>query len=145
MKYSSKCYIFIYDSILRIKILRIFKTKWFDRFTRKNDINDSILIEAIERAENGLIDADLGNGIIKQRIARIGQGKSRGYRSIIIIKRGEIAFFAFAFSKNEKDNLSQGEGEEFKNMAKHLLSITGSDLSEGLRKGYFLEIDKRDD
>jgi len=30
--------------------LRIFKTKWFDRFTRKNDINNSILIDAVKRA-----------------------------------------------------------------------------------------------
>lgn len=73
--------------------MRIFKTKWFDRFAHKNDIKNPMLAEAIERAKNGLIDADLGGGIIKQRIARVGQGKSRGYRSIIVIKREQMAFF----------------------------------------------------
>lgn len=125
--------------------MRIFKTKWFDRFARKNNINNSMLIEAIERAKNGLIDADLGSGVIKQRVARIGQGKSRGYRSIIIINYGEIAFFVFGFSKNERDNLRQDEGEKFRDMARYLLSMPKIDLSEGLTKGDFVEVDRRDE
>jgi hypothetical protein len=122
--------------------LRIFKTKWFDRFTNKNNIDDSILIEAVERARNGLIDADLGSGVIKQRIARKGQGKSRGYRSIIIINYEEIAFFVFGFSKNERDNLRQDEVEEYRELARDLLLIQEKDLSEGLAEGDFVEIER---
>ena len=122
--------------------MRIFKTKWFDRFTSKNSIDDSILIEAVERAKNGLIDADLGSGVIKQRIARKGQGKSRGYRSIIIINYEEIAFFVFGFSKNERDNLRQDEVEEYRELARDLLLIQEKDLSEGLAEGDFVEIER---
>ncbi|WP_447415009.1 type II toxin-antitoxin system RelE/ParE family toxin, partial [Clostridium perfringens] len=60
--------------------MRIFKTKWVARFVRRERISDADLKEAIERAERGLIDADLGGGLIKQRVARPGQGRSGGFR-----------------------------------------------------------------
>lgn len=62
---------------------RIFKTRWFERFVRKEKIPDSVLVDAVARAEKGLVDADLGGGVVKQRIARAGQGESGGYRTII--------------------------------------------------------------
>ncbi len=40
--------------------MRIFKTKAFARFVRKERIGDEQLVEAVERAEAGTIDADLG-------------------------------------------------------------------------------------
>lgn len=73
--------------------MRVFKTKWFDRFVRKNNINDFMLLDAVDRSLKGLIDADLGGGLIKQRVSRAGQGKSRGYRTIIILSHGEKYFF----------------------------------------------------
>ena len=50
--------------------MRVFKTKEFVRFARKEKVGDGDLCAAIERAERGLIDAALGGGLIKQRIAR---------------------------------------------------------------------------
>jgi hypothetical protein len=65
---------------------RVFKTKWFQRFARKEKLADAALLEAADRAEKGQIDADLGGGVIKQRIARTGKGKSGGYRTIILLR-----------------------------------------------------------
>jgi hypothetical protein len=62
--------------------LRVFKTKEFARFARREDVDDERLCEAVDRAERGLVDADLGGGIIKQRIARKGQGRRGGYRTL---------------------------------------------------------------
>lgn len=56
--------------------MRIFKTKWFARYARRERIEDRSLREAIRRAEQGLVDADLGGNVIKQRVAREGQGRS---------------------------------------------------------------------
>jgi hypothetical protein len=120
--------------------VRIFKTKWFDRFARKNDIHDSILIEAVERAENGLIDANLGNGIIKQRIARAGEGKSKGYPAVILLRKGDKAFFVAGFSKKDRDNLRQDEEADLREMAGNYLSLQESHLSELLAIGDFLEV-----
>jgi hypothetical protein len=122
--------------------LRIFKTKWFDRFAYKNDICNLALVEAVERAEKGLIDADLGKGVIKQRIARAGEGKSKGHRTIILLRKGERAFFVYGFSKKDRDNLRQDEEEDFREMAGHYLSLSETYLSELLAIGDFLEVKK---
>jgi len=73
--------------------VRIFKTKWFVRYARQERIGDYALREAIERAERGIVDADLGGGIIKQRVARTGQGRSVGYRVLIAYRYGDRAVF----------------------------------------------------
>ena len=71
LKYNALCYIF---SLKReTAITRIFKNGWFERFARKEKLTDSALREAIQRAESGLVDADLGGGVIKQRVARPGR------------------------------------------------------------------------
>jgi hypothetical protein len=71
---------------------RVFKTRWFERFARKENIRDTVLLDAVARAEAGQVDADLGGGVIKQRIARRGQGKSGGYRTIIFSAGGNVRF-----------------------------------------------------
>jgi hypothetical protein len=120
--------------------VRIFKTKWFDRFACKFDIPNSMLIEAVERAENGLVDADLGSGVLKQRIARAGEGKSKGHRAIILLRKGDRAFFVYGFSKKDRDSLRQDEEERFRKMAGSYFSLSESDLSGLLAIGDFMEV-----
>ena len=113
--------------------------EWFERFARREGIADAVLREAIARAEKGQIDADLGGGVIKQRIARPGQGKSKGYRSIVLFRRGARAFFVYGFSKSQRANIDDDEKEQFKEAAKIVLSLTESVLAERLKKGDFVE------
>lgn len=122
--------------------MRIFKTKWFDEFADKNVIHDAALIEAVERAEKGLVDADLGGGVIKQRVARDGQGRSRGHRVIILLRKGDRAFIVFGFSKNDQSNLRRDDQKDLKDMAKSYFSLSEIRLSEYLAKGDFVEIRK---
>jgi hypothetical protein len=89
--------------------VRIFKTKWLMRYARRERIADLSLREAIERAGRGLIDADLGGGIIKQRVARSGQGRSGGYRMLVAYRVGARAVFLYAFAKNERENIDPDE------------------------------------
>ena len=89
--------------------MRIFKTKWLVRYARRERIADRSLREAIERAGRGLIDADLGGGIIKQRVARSGQGRSGGYRMLVAYRSGVRAVFLYAFAKNERENIGSDE------------------------------------
>ena len=67
------------------------------------------MCEAVDRAESGLIDADLGGGVVKQRIARPSEGKSGGYRSIVLIRAGEKAFFVYGFPKSSRANVRKDE------------------------------------
>lgn len=125
--------------------MRIFKSKWFTRFARKERINDSKLRELIEDAEAGKIDADYGDGVIKQRIARPNEGKSGGYRAIILFKHGERSFFVYGFAKNERDNIDESDERDFKELAKVLLDASDEDLEILLSDGKYIEIEVESD
>ena len=122
--------------------MRVFKNAWFERFARKEKISAEALWEAIERAEQGQIDADLGGDVIKQRIARPGGGKSKGYRSIVLYRKDDKAFFVFGFPKSEQDNIREDEEVQFKKMAKRVLSLTDEQLQLLIAKGQFEEVVK---
>ena len=121
--------------------VRIFKNAWFERFARKQRIDDDALCEAIQRAEQGLIDADLGSGVIKQRVARPGQGKSGGYRTIILYRQESRALFVFGFAKSQQSNISDEEKAAFKQAAQHILSLSDEHLNAMIDKGQFSEVD----
>jgi hypothetical protein len=120
--------------------LRIFKSRWFERFARREGIADAVLREAVARAEKSQIDANLGGGVIKQRIARPGRGKSKGYRSIILFRRGARAFFVYGFSKSQRANINENEKEQFKEAATIVLSLKENVLAERLMRGDFVEV-----
>jgi len=103
----------------------IYKTKTFARFARRQSIKDLSLIEAIERARAGLIDADLGGGMIKQRIARAGRGRSGGHRTLIAYQAGNLAIFLFGFSKSETENITDDELEDLQLIATQWLTDAG--------------------
>ncbi len=119
--------------------MRIFKSAWFARFARREKIRDDVLKDAIARAENGVIDADLGGGVIKQRLARPGQGRSGGYRSIILIRTKQRAFFVYGFAKSERENIDPDELASFRKLALEYLALSDKQLemmlkNEGLRE-----------
>jgi hypothetical protein len=122
------------------EVLRIFKTKIFSKFAKKEQINDTALLEAVERAEKGLIDADLGGSIIKQRIRREGQGRSSGYRVVIAIRWKKRYVFITGFAKNEKDNLSDDELETAKDIASGWLNADANQIKFSLIAGELKEI-----
>lgn len=82
--------------------MKIFKNKWFAKFAREKGILDTDLCETVKDAESGLIDADYGGGVIKQRIARPNEGKSGGFRSIVLYRTKEKAFFVYGFPKKTR-------------------------------------------
>ena len=120
--------------------MRVFKNGWFRRYAEREHISDAALKEAIVRAREGLIDANLGGGLIKQRIARSGQGRSSGFRSVIVYRQGEVAFFVFGFAKNSVDNLNVVELREFRKMASYLLTLDDSQIDELMRCGQIEEV-----
>jgi len=121
--------------------VRIFKNAWFERFARKQKIQDGLLREAIRRAEQGLIDADLGGGVIKQRVARPGQGRSGGYRTLILYRQRHRAFFVYGFAKSQQANVSDEDIAAFKKAAQHVLDITDEQLSTLIANGHFSEVE----
>ena len=113
---------------------------WFRRFARREKIDDATLVDAISRASQGLIDADLGGGVIKQRIARRGQGKSGGYRTIIVFRQGEKAFFVYVFAKSSRDNLDEREQAVYRKAAKELLALSDAQIEQLLERQALAEV-----
>ena len=89
--------------------VKVFQTKWLTRFARRERITDESLRESIDRAERGVVDADLDGGLIKQRVAREGQGRSGGYRMLVAYRVQDRAVFLYGFAKNEQENISPDE------------------------------------
>jgi len=120
--------------------MRIFRNKAFTRFAKKAGLGDAVLCKAIREAERGLIAADLGGGMIKQRIARPGQGKSGGFRTLIILKAGVRAFFVYGFAKNEKDNIGKDDLAALKILASELLAYEDQAIARALESGTLMEV-----
>jgi hypothetical protein len=121
--------------------MRVFKTKPFARFASHEGITDEELCEAVYQAERGLIDADLGGGVIKQRLAREGQGKSGGFRSILLFRRGSKAFFVYGFAKSDRDNIRRDELKAFRKLAGEMLALDDKALAAAMRNGTIMEIE----
>lgn len=87
--------------------------------------------------ETGLIDADYGGCVIKKRIARPNEGKSGGYRSIILYRQRDKAFFVFGYPKKDRDNLKKDEVADFKKMAKITFELSEQQLNKLVKEGVF--------
>jgi hypothetical protein len=120
--------------------MRVFKNAWFDKFCRQEGIGDGALCDAIARAGNGLIDADLGGGLLKQRIARVGAGKSGGFRTLIFFRNGSRAVFVFGFAKNDRANLAADEVAAFKRAAKLVLRLSEHHMDVEVQAGRMIEV-----
>ena len=120
--------------------MRVFKTKPFARFANREGIAEKELCEAVRRAERGLIDAYLGGGVIKQRLAREGQGKSGSFRSIILFRRGLKAFFVYGFAKRDQDNIRRDELNAFGKLSGEMLTLDDKALSAAINNGTITEI-----
>lgn len=124
--------------------MRIFLTKGVMRFARRERIADASLNDAIERAERGTVDADLGGGLIKQRVARPCQGRSGGFRMIVAYRSGRRAVFLYAFAKNERDNISDDELAALRIIGANWLAASAELVGKAIEKGDLKEIENAD-
>ncbi len=120
--------------------MRIFKSRWFVRFADKEGISDAKLCEVVKDAEAEKIDCDYGGGVIKQRIARLNEGKSGGYRSIILFRRGDRAFFVYGFPKSRRENIDESDVKEYKEAAKEVFAFSGDLLTELVKTRAYKEV-----
>src|SRR5205085_8809919 len=103
-------------------------------------MSDGKLCEAIERAQDGLVDADLGGGLIKQRIARPGQGKSGGFRTIIAYHRGDRAVFLYGFAKSERENLDDDELAYWQRVGRAYLGLDDDGMEAAIAADELMEV-----
>ena len=119
---------------------RVYKNRWFAKFATREGISEAALLEAVAQADGGQIDADLGGGLIKQRIAREGGGKSGGYRTLVFFRHEERAVFAFGFAKSGKANLNAVELRMYKQAARIVLALTQAQIDTEVREARLFEV-----
>jgi hypothetical protein len=120
--------------------MRIYQNKMFFKWAMSEGITDNMLARASDEVEAGLIDATLGSGLIKKRIARRGQGKRSGFRTIIGFLKGHKYFFIYGFQKNQRDNISQEEEKILKKLAQKFLEASEIDLKKMIHNGDLYEV-----
>lgn len=120
--------------------MRIFKTKVFSKFAKREKISDSMLCESVKRTEKGVIDADLGGNIIKQRVARKGEGRSKGYRVLVAVRLKKRYVFMDGFAKNEKSNIDDDELDVLKMYGLAWLNADEKKIMEAIKNGSLQEV-----
>jgi hypothetical protein len=120
--------------------MRVFVVKAFARFQRRERITDAVLCAALDNAWKGLIDADLGGEVVKQRMPRRGQGKSGGYRLLIALRQGKRAVFLYGFGKNERSNIRSDQLAELKLYAQRWLGFDDERIKQAIADGDLSEV-----
>ena len=119
---------------------RTFKTRHFQRWMRKTELTDQALCCAVAEMVQGLIDADLGGGVVKKRVGLAGRGKRSGARTLVATNKGSLWFFVFGFEKNDRANIDETERAAFQTLAADLLARTSAQLNLAVEDGTLLEI-----
>ena len=120
--------------------MRIFKTKVFDRWASKVGITDTALLSVVANMERGLVDADLGGNLFKQRIALPGRGKSGSTRTFLATRFVGTLYFLFGFEKSDRDNITQRERVIYQSLACHLLELSYEQIELALMANELMEV-----
>jgi len=120
--------------------VRVLKLKAFARWARKERLADGLLRVAVREMRSGLMDANLGGGLLKKRVARPGGGKSGGYRTILAADLRERWVFLYGFAKSERDDLDDDELRELKRLAQSYLALSEETIDRLIDDGKLIEV-----
>lgn len=125
--------------------MRVFKTKDFAKWAKKQNVTDKAIKKAVSEMQKGLIYAELGDGLCKQRLARPGQGKRGGHRTLIAFKKDDRAVFVFGFSKKDRENIDEQEEKLYRELATHFLNLTEKQINHMLTEKMLIEVSYEQD
>ena len=120
--------------------MRTFKTRWSHKWAAKEGLKDGILVSAVEEMERGLIDTDLGDWVVKKRVALPGRGKRGSIRTLVAFRHEDKAFFSYGFAKSERANINQKELKALKLLAAELLGYSNRALAKAIQAGELIEV-----
>ena len=121
--------------------MSIFCTKWFKKWSRKSNLKDQDLIEAVANMKAGLSCSDLGNHLFKIRVRKPHSGKSSGFRTIVVYRENDRVIFLYGFGKNERDNINATELQQFKKLGNDLLALDKDKLKHFVDKKILFDIE----
>ncbi|MCF6255799.1 MAG: type II toxin-antitoxin system RelE/ParE family toxin [Gammaproteobacteria bacterium] len=121
--------------------MSVFCTKWFKKWSKKSNLKDQDLIEAVANMEAGLSSSDLGNHLFKIRVKKSHSGKSSGFRTIVVYRENDRAIFLYGFAKNERENISASELQHFKKLGNDLLALNKDKLTHFVDEKILFDIE----
>jgi hypothetical protein len=104
-------------------------------------VNDESLQIAVQEIAHGLIDADLGGGVLKKRVGAPGRGRSGGGRVLLATNHRGRWFFMFGYLKNQRITISARELEALRELARDLLQLNDRQIDDQTKSGALEEID----
>ncbi len=111
----------------------VYVTKSFDRWGRKKGVADEFLCNAVDEMERGLVDANLGGGLYKKRVAEPGHGKRGSFRTLVVFRSGDRSYFVYGFAKKERGNIDEYEEKALKKLGKELLGYDNRAVRKAVR------------
>jgi hypothetical protein len=120
--------------------MRVFKTRTFNRWAVKAGLSDTALLKAVADIERGLIDADLGGNLYKQRVALPGRGKSGSTRTLLATRFAGAVYFLFGFEKKDRDNITQRELGIYQSLASVLVALDSHQIDAALKATELTEV-----
>jgi hypothetical protein len=81
-----------------------------------------------------------GGDVIKQRVARPGQGRSGGYRMLIAYRARSRSVFLFGFAKKELDNIDDDELQTLRDIAADWLRADETVIARAVQEGRIVEV-----
>jgi hypothetical protein len=123
--------------------VRIFVGKKFRNWANSESISDKALCDAAKEAFGGHIDGDLGGFLFKKRVARKGQGKSSGFRTILGFRKNnsDRIFFLYGFAKKTRSNITSREKYALSIAAKSFILANDQQLDDLKNKGSIVELE----
>ena len=120
--------------------MRIFKTPGFAKWAKKENVTDKVIKKTVSEMQKGLVYAELGDGLYKQKIARPGQGKRGGHRTLIAFKKDDRSVFVFGFSKNDRENIDPNEEKIYRVLAQFYLNLSNERLNKMIGEKELIEV-----
>ena len=118
----------------------VLKRRDFARWQSRERLPDALLCSAVREMESGLIDADLGGGLFKKRVARPGAGKSGGFRTLLSARVGHRYVFLHGFAKSDRANITQEERKALQFAGSAFLELAGEALGKAVEIGVLIEV-----
>jgi len=73
-------------------------------------------------------------------VARPGQGKRGGFRTIVAYRRGGRAVFLFGFAKSERENLKDDELAQWQRVGRAYLGLDDEGLEAAIAADELMEV-----
>jgi hypothetical protein len=125
--------------------MRKLVTRFVKKWMRRESITNTMLLRAVQNLEDGLSTANLGSSLFKVRVARKGQGKSGGYRTLIVYRQSDRAIVVYGFKKSESDNIADDELVFFRELAATLLALSEQQIEAAIANQELCEIEEESD